>query len=108
MRGGARHPNEQPWGTKEGKRQPWRCSALGKKGPARDELGVGVLPGSFCSCAHEEEKEENGRRLLSCREQAPWTEARLEQARAREKDRASARGCNGGVLGPGRAPREGA
>jgi hypothetical protein len=36
--------------------------------------------------AEEYQGEEKGRRLLSCREQAPWTEARLEQARARQKE----------------------
>jgi hypothetical protein len=34
VRGGAGHLNEQPWGTKEGERQPWRCSAREKKGRA--------------------------------------------------------------------------
>jgi hypothetical protein len=34
VRGGARHLNEQPWGTKKGERQPWRCSAREKKGRA--------------------------------------------------------------------------
>jgi hypothetical protein len=31
-----------------------------------------------------------------------------KKALGREEDRASARGCNGGVLGPGRAPSDGA
>jgi hypothetical protein len=34
VQGGARHLNEQPWGTKKGERQPWRCSAREKKGRA--------------------------------------------------------------------------
>jgi hypothetical protein len=34
VRGGAGHLNEQPWGTKEGERQPWRCSTREKKGRA--------------------------------------------------------------------------
>jgi hypothetical protein len=43
--------------------------------------GRGLLP-----WREEDREEEKERRLLSCREPAPWTEARLEQARVREKE----------------------
>jgi hypothetical protein len=54
VRGGAGHLNEQPWGTKEGERQPWRyagrASGLGVHGcglpvrrPWRERSGAGQV-----------------------------------------------------------------
>ena len=58
MRGGAGHLNEQPWGTKEGERQPWRWSAREKKGRA----GHGAEAGR-CFGAPEEGTPGHGREL---------------------------------------------
>jgi hypothetical protein len=54
----------------------------GRRRGAGDELGVGVLPRSFCSCAHQAGKEENG---------APA--ALLQGASAREEGAMASRWC---------------